>query len=451
MKACRDKRAILAAVSRAVLLSALLSVFANAEVLPEKGRETTIACREFPNVSYRVLIPNEYDPAKPCPIIYTFSPGGGGMIAAHQSACQIKPTILVGVCGSSNGKPEMDYIGETYAVMLDTLDRFSIDPGAEYCAGLSGGAVVSYSVARQNKERICGVMASGGWLQNMYQSWFVYPKGLLVARVSGINDEGAKSWAKKDMDHLRKSGCKVKDWSQPGGHEVGTPENIKEMMRWLIEEKSADTTVATAQGKADRWASSPYSEATIKETLDAIKAQPHTKAGALALLHLSRIMKDDVQFSRVTISASAKGPELTGFFGYMAYGAAMAGDRARFRSATYALGKVCPDKDSKWGGIIGALYLFSPGDGVIDAATGLAFAGKYVATPGAPPYNQLVYAAALLKNGKEPLAAKAAEKIGAKATDPKLVPVLENLKKGLKEGASALDPRIWLAYFGEGD
>ena len=371
MSVAINRRVALVVVSCAVLASGLVSVFADDEALPEKGRETTIACREFPKVSYKVLIPTEYDPTKPCPIIYTFSPGGGGMIGAHQSASQVSPSIIVGVCGSSNGKLEMNYIGETYAVMLDTLERFNIDPAAEYCAGLSGGAVVSYSVARQNKERIGGVMASGGWLQNMYEPWFVYPKGLLVARVCGSNDEAAKSWAKKDMDHLRKWGCKVKDWSQPGGHEVGTPENIKAMMQWLTAEKATDTTLASAQEKADKWSSSPYSEVAIKETLEAIKTSPHTKLGALALLHLAKVMKDDTQFCKVTIPVSARGPELTGFFGYMAYGAALAGDRPRFRSAAYALGKVCTDKNSKWGGIIGALYLFSPGDGVVDVPAGL--------------------------------------------------------------------------------
>ena len=178
----------------------------------------------------------------------------------------------------------MEYMGELYAIMWDTLARFNIDPAAQYAGGFSGGAVLSYNLARQYKERIGGVLASGGWLQLMYDPWFVYPKGLLVARTTGSADKNANSFAGKDGEHLRKAGCVVKDWSQPGGHSVANPESMKAMMQWLLSEKSSDRNAAKADDAAALWNKAPYASASVKEMLDAVRLAPHTKIGGKALL-----------------------------------------------------------------------------------------------------------------------------------------------------------------------
>jgi pimeloyl-ACP methyl ester carboxylesterase len=437
-----------------VLVIAFLGGMASmgaAESAPEPGKETTLRCREFPQYSYRVLLPEGYDASKPYPILYTLNPGGGGMVAQHQSVSQVQPSIIVGITGSKNNKPERECGGEIYAVMLDTLDRFNVDPAAQYVGGFSGGAVVAYILARQYKERISGVIASGGWLQNMYDPWFTYPRGLLVARVCGVHDNGAIQFAKQDLPHLEKAGCKVRDFSQDGGHEVARPEKIRDVMRWFVIEKACDVTSGSARERSDRWAGNPYSEAVIGEVMDVVKTSPHTRLGQLALIHLYAAMKEDARFCRVDIPGTAAGPELSGFFGYTAYGASLANDRPRFRSAAYALDKVCPEKNSRWRGIIGALYLFGPGDTVVDPVAGMAFVEGSATVMDTPLFNQLVYAAALLKNGKVTEAAKAAAHITAPPDAPKLSPVVANLTKSLQQGPSALDAGVWLGYFGEGD
>lgn len=418
--------------------------------LPEKGREVVVNCLEFPDVSYKIFIPEEYDPSKPCAIVYTFSPGGGGMVGAHKHVNEVTPAIIVGITGTKNGRPEMEYMGDLYAIMWDTLARFNIDPAAQYAGGFSGGAVLSYNLARQYKERISGVLASGGWLQLMYDPWFVYPKGLLVARTTGSADKNANSFAGKDGDHLRKAGCVVKDWSQPGGHSVANPESMKTMMQWLIYQKAKDE-FPYSEGYASRWDKNPYSPTTVKDMLNQIKLFPHTKICNLALLKLFAMMKDDRSFCKITIPASFRSEAFAGFFGYTAYGAAFAKDTERFNSAVYALDKLCPDQNSKWGGIVAALYLFS-GEGVADSKKALDFIKKYSKAKRVNPYNQLVLVAAFLKNGMKPQAQAAAKKSGRYAgTDKRLSAVQENLDKALRDGPDALDPKTWFQGFGEGD
>jgi pimeloyl-ACP methyl ester carboxylesterase len=421
------------------------------ESAPEPGKEATLRCREFPQYSYRVLLPDGYDAAKPCPILYTLNPGGDGMVAQHQVVSQVQPSIIVGITGSKNGRPERECGGEIYAVMLDTLDRFNVEPAAQYVGGFSGGAVVAYILARQYKERISGVIASGGWLQNMYDPWFAYPRGLLVARVCGVRDTGANRFAKKDLSRLEQAGCRVRDWSQNGGHAVGSPENLRDVMRWFVLEKQCDVTSGSARERSVRWADNPYADDVIREVLDIVKTSPHTRLGQLALIHLYAAMKEDGRFCKVAIPGGGAGPELSGFFGYAAYGAALANDGPRFRSAVYALNKVCPDKNSRWRGIIGALYLFGPGDTVMDPGAGLAFVRGCATAPDAPLFNQLIHAAALLKNGKATDAVKAAAHITVPPDDPKLAPVVADFAKAIKQGPSALDAGVWLGYFGEGD
>ena len=437
----------LAGVSLALVMAG--SLCAEEYTVPEKGRTVSVTCLEFPSFSYDVFVPEAYDPAKPCAVIYTFSPGGGGMISQHQPAGEVTPTVVVGIKGSKNGVPEQEFLGEIYAVFLDTHERFNLDPGAQYCGGLSGGAVVSYTVARQSRY-VCGVIASGGWLERRYDPWYVYPRGLLVARITGVDDKNALSWTKQDADHLSRSGCKVKDWSQPGGHLMGTPENVKAAMQWLIAGKAPDKNAATANERAKKWVAAPYAPATLKEMLDAIRSEPRSHLGNLAVRQLMRIMKDDAQFCRAAIQTTPA-DDFNTFFGYLAYGAALANDAPRFKSAAYALDKVCPDRKNKWRACVATLMLFS---GARDAGTEAAvpkYIGNPSMTPGLSAFHRAVYAAALLKSGKRFEATPMIAKLPAKPENEKLAAAIADLKKNAGEKAVAFDAKLWMGILEDDD
>lgn len=440
-------------VVRLALITLILGMgcltYAEEYTVPEKGKVVSVTCQELPDYKYDVFVPESYDPAKPCAIIYTFSPGGGGMIKQHQPANEVTPTIVVGIKGTKNGLLERKYIGEIYAVLLDTHERFNIDPGAQFCGGLSGGSVVAYSVARRSKY-IGGVIASGGWLWNLYDPWFVYPRGLLVARIAGVDDKGALSWAKQDGEHLSKSGCKYKDWSQPGGHLMGTPENVKEAMKWLIAGKVPDKTEALAQEKAKKWETAPYSPATLKEMLEAVKSTPRSHLGNLAIRQFMRIMKDDAQFCKTMIPASTTG-EFNTFFGYIAYEAALAGDKPRFISAAYALDKVCPDKKNRWRAFVATLMLFGAVSDDKNAPFVLKFIGNPSATPGLPVFHRAVYAVALLKSGKKMDATSIIAKLPGKSEDAKLAAIIADIKKNVSEKEPAFDAELWFTVLNEDD
>ncbi len=448
MKCLIQKTGVRLAISSLIFGMSCLT-YAEEYTVPQKGKVVSVTCLELPDYKYDVFVPESYDPAKPCAILYTFSPGGGGMIKQHLPANEVVPTIVVGIKGSKNGLPERKYIGEIYAVLLDTHERFNLDPGAQFCGGLSGGSVVAYSVARRSKY-IGGVIASGGWLWNLYDRWFVYPRGLLVARIAGVDDKGALSWAKQDGEHLSKSGCKYKDWSQPGGHLMGTPENVKEAMKWLMAGKVPDKTAALAQERAKKWETAPYSPATLKEMLEAVKSAPRSHLGNLAIRQFMRIMKDDAQFCKTMIPASTTA-EFNIFFGYIAYEAALAGDKPRFISAAYALDKVCPDKKNRWRAFVATLMLFGSVSDDKNAPFVLKYIGNPSSTAGLPVFHRAVYAAALFKSGKRIDATSIIAKLPTKSEDAKLAAIIADLKKYASEKEPAFDAELWFTVLNEDD
>ncbi len=58
-----------------VLFLNAAAVHATDADLPEKGKEISINCIEFPAISYRLFIPPDYDPSKPCAIIDNLKKG----------------------------------------------------------------------------------------------------------------------------------------------------------------------------------------------------------------------------------------------------------------------------------------------------------------------------------------------------------------------------------------
>jgi|GEM_PF-4825303 len=424
-------------------------IYAEEYTVPEKGKVTSVTCQELPDYTYDVFVPEAYDPAKPCAILYTFSPGGGGMIQEHLPANEVTPTIVVGIKAPRNGSSDRKYVGEIYAVLLDTHERFNIDPGAQFCGGLSGGAVVAYNVARRSKY-ICGVIASGGWLWRQYDPWFVYPRGLLVARIAGVDDSNALAWAKQDGDHLSKAGCKCKDFRQPGGHLMGTPGNVKEAMKWLLAGKAPDKVAALAQDRAKKWEAAPYTAATLKEMLETVNRAPRSQQGNLAIRQFMRIMKDDAQFCKTSIPASTTG-DFNTFFGYIAYEAALAGDKPRFISAAYALDKVCPDKKNRWRACIATLMLFSKIADDKNAPFVLKYIGSPSSTPGLSVFHRAAYAAALLKLGKKTDASALIAKFPSQSDDEKLATIITDLKNNIVAKEPALDAERWLNVLNEDD
>jgi hypothetical protein len=231
---------------------------------------------------------------------------------------------------------------------------------------------------------------------------------------------------------------------------MGTPESVRAAMKWLTAAKTPDKTAASTGDRAKKWESAPYATATIKEMMDAVKNDPHSQLGNTAMRQFMRIMKDDAQFCKAAIPAAAS-DDLATFFGYLAYGAALAKDAPRLKSAAYALDKVCPDRKNRWRACAAALLLFSEA-GCAGAETIVPkYIGSPTQTPGLPAFHRAVYAAALLKSGKRFEAAPVIAKLPSKTDDPKLAAAIADLKKNAGGNAPVFDSKIWMSVPDEDD
>jgi hypothetical protein len=221
-------------------------------------------------------------------------------------------------------------------------------------------------------------------------------------------------------------------------------------MKWLLAGKAPDKAAALAQDRAKKWEAAPYAAATLKEMLDTVERSPRSLQGNLAIRQFMRIMKDDAQFCKTTIPASTTG-DFNTFFGYIAYEAALAGDKPRFISAAYAIDKVCPDKKNRWRACMATLMLFSTVADDKNTPFVLKYIGNPSSTPGLSTFHRAVYAAALLKLGKKTDASAIIAKLPSQSDDIKLAAIISDLKNNIVAKEPALDAERWLNVLYEDD
>ncbi len=192
---------------------------------------------------YDLYLPSNYHGRRVFPpILFTFSPGGGGMVGHFQNVAAEKGWIVVGVSQSRNqqGGPTKRLFSR--AVVRHVLENVKFDPNRVFVAGMSGGGQSSFNAAKIDAPLVAGVFSMGGWLGRQFElERDIYLPGILVARANGDNDQGANNWLGTDRSYLRNftANKNIRDWSFPGGH-VPSPEWVqREVFDWLLEHTPA--------------------------------------------------------------------------------------------------------------------------------------------------------------------------------------------------------------------
>src|SRR5690349_17692119 len=91
--------------------------------------------------SYALYVPSNYTPERAWPILYCLDPGARGKTPVERFAAAAEKAGVI-VAGSNNSRngplpPAQEAIN---LMVADTHERFRIDDGHIYAAGLSGGA-----------------------------------------------------------------------------------------------------------------------------------------------------------------------------------------------------------------------------------------------------------------------------------------------------------------------
>ena len=344
---------------------------AGAGLLPfplSAGQRGTVRCLEtkFPNyVYYDAYLPPAYSTNGPAlPIIYTFNPGGGGMVSDFLYACARQNIICVGIIGSENYGSTDIWMRECAAVSRDIRHRVRFDPTAEFASGFSGGGLASYMFSRFRAQHVAGVFSMSCWLGRGtgypdYQTTDRVVRNLLVARSMGLSDGG--SWVMApDANYLTQWGAVIHDEYFTGGHQV-CPDTVKtNCLAWLISQRipPGPDDQANAEAQTDQWRAriaAGEREAVLRECVATLMNQPRSWMALEAELVLDDLMLDFDSFRALEVNNLAAGDFASDLFYFLARGAGDGADWPRYRGALKALTGITDTSGDRAGDIYNLL------------------------------------------------------------------------------------------------
>ena len=199
---------------------------------------TTVKCTAegSTGVTYARFLPHAFTPQGTNPLVIALDPNGGGsyMVSVLRHSAEKYGWIVVGCDTIQNGSDWLDD-RRFYEILQDVRRRIPHDERRLYVAGFSGGAYRGFEHVRYFWNEFAGLITYGGWIGN-YDDYTVFPSRLAVARLRGDTDEGSASWDGADAGYILGSGCSLRDWIFPGGHQTAPPAWTDEAVAWLNED-----------------------------------------------------------------------------------------------------------------------------------------------------------------------------------------------------------------------
>ncbi len=330
-----------------------------------------VSCLEKPSLYCDIYLPPAYSTNGPAlPILYTFNPGGGGMVSDFYSVCKQQNIICVGIRGPQNNNGWDVVFREADAVTRDIRHRVLFDPTAEFASGFSGGGLVSYGFSRFRAQHVAGVFAMSGWLGRgsgypSYQTTDRVLTNLLVIRSMGLSDTGRFYNMAPDSNYLASCGAVIHpDQWFAGGHEV-PPDSVKSTcLAWLISQRvpSGPSDEANALGQGADWyarIAAGEKETVLRECVVALMSHPRSWSALEAQLVLDDLMLDYDSFRPLAVNDLAQGDFASDLFYYLARGAGDGSNWPRYRSALKALTGITGVNGDRAGDIRNLLLKYS--------------------------------------------------------------------------------------------
>jgi len=119
----------------------------------------SVHCFRYPEASYVLYLPKEYNSLKKFPVIFFFDAHARGWLPVkkYKALADSFGFILVASNDSKNGQSSQIRNRIIYHFMQDVEQRFAIDPARIYTGGFSGGARIAAGIGLSNKN-IAGVI-----------------------------------------------------------------------------------------------------------------------------------------------------------------------------------------------------------------------------------------------------------------------------------------------------
>jgi predicted esterase len=220
---------------------ALLPVLSRAEeaLLPvphepdsyERGRIVErLATMRDPSITYAYYLPSNYDASKRWPVVFVFDPGKRGPLAAElfRDAAETFGWIVVSSNDTSSSDDWQPNSKAINAMWIDAPRRFSADPKRVYAAGMSGGAIMAWSLARVTKS-VAGVIGCSGRLAEEHDADAVTFDWFGTAGLGDFNYNETRLIESK----LAAANASYRVEIVEGGHHWPPAATIREAVEWM--------------------------------------------------------------------------------------------------------------------------------------------------------------------------------------------------------------------------
>lgn len=312
----------------------------------EPGTRSIVSTQLWPDEQYDIYIPTGYSATGVAlPLMFTLSPGSGGLVSDFRTVGEEKQIIIVGLLDSKNSRPYKEEYPNNYAVLRDIMERLNYDPTAVYAAGFSGGAWSSYDMTKFFRPHLTGVLAMGGWLGGQYYNYDRYRSGLLVARTTGTNDTAAYYYLPLDRSYLERYGVIISDYTFSGGHRVAPVTAQRPAIDWLLEnrapaEEGAYEAAQLARSDWEARLAAGDELSVYEECVNTLLNEPLSYLAREAQLVVWQMMDDYESFSLLETEGMFSGDFANDLFWGIAFGAAYLGDLDVYYSASMSAERV---------------------------------------------------------------------------------------------------------------
>lgn len=221
----------------------MLCCTVQAEDFERGGKGTVVQCRDEPDYSYILRLPENYDSSREekWPVLFLMSPAGGKKknIQRYSSGADQCDWILALSVESKNANDGEVSHSAILAMVEDVFDRFPVNEKRCYASGMSGGGREAFWLANKLRKGIVGIIPCGAGDAGNSVNTKVLAYGLC----------GSTCFNRWDMTITFNQRIKKRGVLRffPGGHEWANPELVQQAMVWLngryLEEDGEDSEI----------------------------------------------------------------------------------------------------------------------------------------------------------------------------------------------------------------
>jgi predicted esterase len=226
-----------------------------------------VSCRDDPNYSYALYLPDAYTPDRAWPVLLVFDARGrGGLpVELFREAAERLGYLVIGSNDVASDGPYDPNLHAVRALLADAQARLAIDDRRLYAAGFSGGARFACDLGFFLEGRIAGVIGAGAGFSSQKPPKRDTP----FAFFGAIGRTDFNYYELRELEEtLRRLGVPHRVVYFDGGHAWPPAELASRALEWMHRQAMKDGEIARSGSFIDAQFDRAMSEARALEADD---------------------------------------------------------------------------------------------------------------------------------------------------------------------------------------